>query len=78
MTVVKLSRVRVKHKGQVTIPQEMRNKLGIEEGAILEITTEDDKIVLKPLPPLEPGKPVGEEEFKKILAELEERRRNWR
>ena len=56
----------------------MRNKLGIEEGTILEITTEDDKIVLKPLPPLEPGKPVGEEEFKNILAELEERRRNWR
>ncbi len=78
MTVVKLSHIRVKHKGQVTIPQEMRNKLGIEEGAILEIATEGDKIVLKPLPPLEPGKPVGEEEFKKILAELEERRRNWR
>jgi len=76
--VIKLSRVRVKHKGQVTIPIELRSKLGIEEGAILEISTEDDKIVLKPLPPLEPGEPVGEEEFKKILAELEERRRNWR
>jgi AbrB family looped-hinge helix DNA binding protein len=73
-----LSRVRVKRKGQVTIPVELRSKLGIEEGAILEISTEDDKIVLKPLPPLEPGEPVGEEEFKKILAELEERRRNWR
>jgi len=34
--------------------------------------------VLKPLPPLEPGEPVGEEEFKKILAELDERRRSWR
>jgi len=73
-----LSKVRVKHKGQVTIPFELRSKLGIEEGAILEISTEDDKIILKPLPPLEPGKPVGEEEFKKILAELEERRSNWR
>jgi len=73
-----LSRVRVKHKGQVTIPSELRSKLGIEEGAILEISTEDNKIVLKPLPPLEPGASVGEEEFKKILAELEERRRNWR
>jgi len=73
-----LSRVRVKHKGQVTIPSELRTKLGIEEGAILEITTENDKIILKPLPPLEPGKPVGEEEFKKILAELEDRRSNWR
>jgi AbrB family looped-hinge helix DNA binding protein len=78
MTVVKLSRVRVKHKGQVTIPQEMRNRLDIEEGAILDITIQDGTIVLKPLPRLEAGKPVGEEEFKKILAELEERRRNWR
>ncbi|MCL4430486.1 MAG: AbrB/MazE/SpoVT family DNA-binding domain-containing protein [Chloroflexi bacterium] len=73
-----MSRVRVKHKGQVTIPQEIRTQFGIEEGAILEVTKEDDKIVFKPLPPLEPGEPVGEEEFKKILAELEERRRNWR
>ena len=78
MTVVKLSRVRVKHKGQVTIPQEMRNKLGIEEGAILDIAAQDGTIVLNPLPRLEAGEPVGEEEFKKIIAELEERRRNWR
>jgi len=78
MTVVKLSRVRVKHKGQVTIPQELRNKLGIEEGAILDITAQDGTIVLKPLPRLEAGEPVGEEEFKKIIAELDERRRNWR
>jgi len=78
MTVVKLSRVRVKHKGQVTIPQEIRNKLGIEEGAILDIAAQEGTIVLKPLPRLEVGEPVGEEEFKKILAELEERRRNWR
>lgn len=76
--MIELSKVRVKHKGQVTIPMELRVKLGIEEGAILEISTEDNKIVLKPLPPIEPGEPVGEEEFKKIIAELEERRRNWR
>ncbi len=73
-----MPRVRVKHKGQVTIPLELRSKLGIEEGAILEISAEDDKIVLKPLPPLEPGEPVGEERFKKILEELDELRRHWR
>ena len=78
MTVIKLSRVRVKHKGQVTIPQEIRNELGIEEGAILEIATEDDKIVLKPLPPLEPREPVGEEEQKKLIDELDTLRRRWR
>jgi AbrB family looped-hinge helix DNA binding protein len=76
--VVKLSRVRVKHKGQVTIPQEIRNKFGIEEGAILEIATEDDKIILKPLPPLEPREPVGEEEQKKLIDELDTLRRRWR
>jgi len=78
MTVVKLPRVRVKHKGQVTIPQEMRNKLGIEEGTILDITIQDSTILLKPLPRLEAGEPVGEEEYKKIIAELDELRRRWR
>ena len=52
--------------------------MGIEEGAILEITKEDDKLVLKPLPPLEPREPVGEEEQKKLLDELDSLRRRWR
>lgn len=78
MTMIKLSKVRVKRKGQVTIPSELRSKLGIEEGAILEVTTDDGSIVLKPLPRLEPCEPVGEEEHKRILAELDELRRNWR
>jgi AbrB family looped-hinge helix DNA binding protein len=76
--VIELSRVRVKHKGQVTIPKELRSKLGIEEGAILEITSEDDKIVLKLTPRLEPGEPVGEQEQKKLFEELEALRRRWR
>jgi AbrB family looped-hinge helix DNA binding protein len=70
--------VRVKHKGQVTIPQRLRSELGIEEGAILEIMTQNDTIILKPLPRLEPGEPVGEKEQKRLLDELEARRRNWR
>ncbi len=78
MTVVKLSKVRVKHKGQVTIPQELRSKLGIEEGAILETKAQDGEIILKPLPTLEAGEPVGKEEYAKIIAELDQRRRNWR
>jgi AbrB family looped-hinge helix DNA binding protein len=73
-----LSRVRVKHKGQVTIPQELRKELGIEEGALLDITTEGGALVLKPAPRLEAGEPVGEEEYKKIIAELDKGRRNWR
>ena len=74
----KLSHVRVKRKGQVTIPIELRSKLGIEEGAILEIKEEQGGIVLKPTPRLEAGKPVGEEEHKRIINELNKLRRNWR
>jgi AbrB family looped-hinge helix DNA binding protein len=73
-----LSKVRVKRKGQVTLPLELRTKLGIEEGAILEITAKNGEITLKPLSPLEAGKSVGEEEHKKIIEELEDLRRQWR
>ena len=78
MTVNELSKVRVKRKGQVTIPLELRSKLGIEEGALLEIKDEDGVIVLKPAPRLESGKVVGEEEHKRIIEELDALRRKWR
>jgi AbrB family looped-hinge helix DNA binding protein len=68
----------MKQKGQVTIPQELRTEFGLEEGVFMDIDKKDGKIVITPLPPLEPGEPVGEEEFKKIIAELDESRRNWR
>ncbi|MGA2680402.1 MAG: AbrB/MazE/SpoVT family DNA-binding domain-containing protein [Candidatus Bathyarchaeia archaeon] len=74
----KSSQVRVKRKGQVTIPLDLRSKLGIEEGAILEIKEEEGMIVMKPTPRLKAGKVVGEEEYKKIIRELDESRRNWR
>jgi AbrB family looped-hinge helix DNA binding protein len=74
----KSSQVRVKRKGQVTIPIELRSKLGIEEGALLEIREEKGTIVMKPAPRLKAGKPVGEEEYKRIIQELDEGRRNWR
>jgi AbrB family looped-hinge helix DNA binding protein len=68
----------MKRKGQITIPQELRVEFDLDEGAIMDIDKENNKIVITPLPPLEAGEPVGEEEFKKIIAELDERRRNWR
>ena len=78
MTVIELSRVRVKRKGQVTIPVELRSKYGLEEGVLLDVEDKDGEITLKPVPPIEPGEPVGEEEYRKIVAELDARRRNWR
>ena len=74
----KLSQIRVKRKGQVTIPLELRSKLGIDEGAILEIEEKNGTLVMKPTPRLEPGEPVGEEEYKRLIRKLDERRRNWR
>ena len=74
----KLSQVRVKRKGQVTIPSELRSRLGIKEGAFLEIKEEKGTIVMKPTPKLKAGKVVGEEEYKKIIQELDEGRSNWR
>ncbi len=78
MTMQKSSHVRVKRKGQVTLPVELRSKLGIEEGAILEVKEEEGTIMLKPTPRLKAGKSVGEEEYKKIIRELDEGRSNWR
>jgi AbrB family looped-hinge helix DNA binding protein len=78
MTMQKSSHVRVKRKGQVTLPSELRSKLGIEEGALLEVNEEEGTITLKPTPRLKAGKSVGEEEYKKIIRELDEGRRNWR
>lgn len=53
-------------------------KHGIEEGVFIEFIDQKDGILIKTLPPIEAGEPVGEEEYKKIIAELDQGRRNWR
>ena len=40
--------VKVKTKGQVTIPAELRHDLNLKEGDLLEVLVEDGGIVLKP------------------------------
>jgi AbrB family looped-hinge helix DNA binding protein len=78
MTMQKLAQVRVKRKGQVTIPSELRVKLRIEEGTLLEIEERKGMIMLKPAPPLEGGKVVGEDAHKQIIGELDQLRSDWR
>jgi AbrB family looped-hinge helix DNA binding protein len=73
-----LSNVKVKHKGQVTIPVDLRAKFNLHEGSVLEVEERDNAILLKPVSPLEAGKVVGEDEYKQILRELETLRKNWR
>ncbi|MDG7016436.1 MAG: AbrB/MazE/SpoVT family DNA-binding domain-containing protein [Nitrososphaerota archaeon] len=74
----KSSLVRVKRKGQVTIPVEVREALGIQEGSVLEVRVDGKGIVMKAGPPLEAGKVVGKEEYEKVIRDLDEQRGSWR
>ncbi|MDE1858773.1 MAG: AbrB/MazE/SpoVT family DNA-binding domain-containing protein [Thaumarchaeota archaeon] len=69
---------RVKQKGQVTIPSEIRKELGMEEGATLEVRKGQGGVLLVLKPSIEPGKVVGKEEYENIISELDESRRRWR
>ncbi|MBP1358055.1 MAG: AbrB/MazE/SpoVT family DNA-binding domain-containing protein [Sulfolobus sp.] len=42
-------KVKVDKKGRVSIPAEIRDKLGIKEGSELEVTYDHEKIIMKPL-----------------------------
>jgi AbrB family looped-hinge helix DNA binding protein len=72
----KSSLVKVKHKGQVTIPEELRKELGIEEGSMLELHVDKHGIVMKARLPLEAGRVVGKGEYEKVIRELDEQRRD--
>ena len=74
----KLSNVKVKRKGQVTIPLELRERFKIKEGSVLEVEAREQGILLKPAAPLEAGPVVGEEAYKRILRDIESLRKKWR
>ena len=40
--------VKVYRKGIIVLPKKIREKVGIEEGMLLKVIVEDDKIILKP------------------------------
>jgi len=44
-----MSKAKITFKGQVTIPKEVRNALGIEEGDSVIFMVEKDRAILKPL-----------------------------
>jgi AbrB family looped-hinge helix DNA binding protein len=43
-----MSLVKVRQKGQVTLPQDVREELQLEEGNFLEASVENHAIILKP------------------------------
>jgi AbrB family looped-hinge helix DNA binding protein len=70
--------LKVTRKGQVTIPKEYRDALNIKEGDVICASLEGDRIVLMKLGVPEPGDPVGEEEYERLVKLLEEERKAWR
>ena len=44
-----MSVVRVHRKGIIVLPKSVREKAGIEEGMLLEVSVEDGRVVLRPL-----------------------------
>ncbi|MHB8565543.1 MAG: AbrB/MazE/SpoVT family DNA-binding domain-containing protein [Nitrososphaerales archaeon] len=43
------SRIRVRKKGQVTLPQELRDRWGISEGSEIALVAEEDHAVIRPI-----------------------------
>jgi len=73
-----MTKVRVREKGQITLPIELRSKYKLEAGTLIEVQERPEGVLLQPVSPLEPGSVVGTEQYQKIINELEETRRKWR
>lgn len=42
---------RLSSKGQLVIPQEVRDALGLEVGTLFQVVVQEDKVILEPLLP---------------------------
>lgn len=60
--------IKVIRNGQITLPKEFREALGIDEGQILEAELKESRIILKPLAFVERG-PALSSKGKKRVAE---------
>ncbi len=69
--------VKVTRKGQVTLPKEIREMLDIREGDLLLVDLRDGSIILTKgeIPP--PGEPIGEEDYRRLVEELDRERARW-
>lgn len=72
-----LYRVRVKRKGQVTIPARIREKMNIDEGTMLEVEERPEGILLKAMSGIKAGEIVGRKEHAKIIGQLDGVRSEW-
>jgi AbrB family looped-hinge helix DNA binding protein len=70
--------IKVTRKGQVTLPKDFREALGVEEGDVLYASVEGERVVFSRPGIPEPGKPVGVRSYDDLLKALEEARTAWR
>ena len=63
--MVKPSTTKLSSRGQVVIPEEIRNRLGLEPGAQFVVVGEGDVVILKTL------KPPKMKEFKALLDRIQ-------
>ena len=59
---MKMELAKISSKGQLVIPQNIRDKLKIEEGEILVVSTKDDLIILKKI-----KDPMEEDDMKTLI-----------
>ncbi|MCX8188770.1 MAG: AbrB/MazE/SpoVT family DNA-binding domain-containing protein [Nitrososphaeria archaeon] len=69
--------LKVTRKGQITIPRQYRDILGIKEGDLVCMQLNDNKVIISKIGIPEPGQPIGEKKFKEIIGQLEEERSRW-
>ncbi len=64
-------RTRVSEKGQVVIPKEVRDKLGLRRGTVLRVRVEGKKVILEPVsePPEEIFVDADPSKLEEILEE---------
>ena len=64
-----MSLVKLRDKSQITIPSSIRKELGIKKGDYLEITKEDDRIVIIPKIVVDKSSVILSEKGEKYLNE---------
>ncbi len=62
--------VKVIRNGQITLPKQLRNKLGIEEGDLLEVKLDNAGITIKPKVAID--KELAGDRFFKMVDEIRE------
>ena len=65
---------KLRPKGRVVIPKDIRDKLSLTEGAILDFEVEDDAIVVKP----EPSREEFVERFLSVKGKKLRKRVDWK